>query len=186
MATNAFQSEVSTHSNIAYSNDLEIIGVSINKLNKNSIAWKINSAESGLNIKLSKTKVILIGTHGNSDRVTIGGEAIEVVDQFDYLGRILSKDGSDMPVLEDWIGKTLGAFEMNKGMTSRHISIKTKKRNQMIKKIKVFNKHIMALNVWWKTAWQAIHWKLAHKNQCKRHHSHHQIEEATMFWTSEM
>ena len=30
MATNAFQSEVSTHSNIAYPNDLEVIGVSMN------------------------------------------------------------------------------------------------------------------------------------------------------------
>ena len=50
---------------------------------------------------ISNSSQFDIGTHGNGDRVTIGGEAIEVVDQFDYLGRILSKDGSDMPVLED-------------------------------------------------------------------------------------
>ena len=48
---------------------------------------------------------MLIGTHNNDDKVTIEGEATEVVDQFEYLGRILSKDGSDMPALEDRIGK---------------------------------------------------------------------------------
>ena len=49
--------------------------------------------------------MMLIGTHDNGDTVTIGGEEIEVVDQFEYLGRILSKDGSDLPALEDRIGK---------------------------------------------------------------------------------
>ena len=86
------------------------------------------------------------------------------MDQFEYLGRILSKDGSDMPALEDRIGKAWGAFEKKKDiMTSRHISMKTKRHTyetyilpvvsyatetmtwtkQMIKKIKVFNNHIM-------------------------------------------
>ena len=50
------------------------------------------------------------------------------MDQFEYLGRILSKDGSDMPALEDRIGKAWGAFEKKKDiMTSRHISMKTKR-----------------------------------------------------------
>ena len=87
---------------------------------------KINSEEFGLNINLSKTKVMLIGTNDNSETVTIGGEEIEVVDQFEYLGRILSKDSSDMPALEDRIGKAWGAFKKKKYiMTSRHISMKT-------------------------------------------------------------
>ena len=91
------------------------------------ISWcDINSAEFRLNINLSKTKVVPIGAHDNYT-VTIGGEAIEVVDQFEYLGRILSKDGSDMPALEDRIGKAWGAFEKMKDiMASRHISMKTK------------------------------------------------------------
>ena len=75
---------------------------------------KINSVEFGLNINLSKTKVMLIGTHDSGDTVTIGGEAIEVVDQFEYLGRTLSKDGSDIPVLEDRIGKSWGASRRRK------------------------------------------------------------------------
>ena len=152
------------HSNGAYADDLGVIGASITELNNILNRLKINSAEFGLNINLSKTKVMLIGTHDNDDKVTIGGEAIEVVDQFEYLGRILSKDGSDMPALEDRIGKAWGAFEKKKDiMTSRHISMKTKRHTyetyilpvvsyatetmtwtkQMIKKIKVFNNHIM-------------------------------------------
>ena len=152
------------HSNGAYADDLGVIGASITELNNILNRLKINSAEFGLNINLSKTKVMLIGTHDSGDTVTIGGEAIEVVDQFEYLGRILSKDGSDMPALEDRIGKAWGAFEKKKDiMTSRHISMKTKRHTyetyilpvvsyatetmtwtkQMFKKIKVFNNHIM-------------------------------------------
>ena len=152
------------HSNGAYADDLGVIGASITELNNILNRLKINSAEFGLNINLSKTKVMLIGTHDSVDTVTIGGEAIEVVDQFEYLGRILSKDGSDMPALEDRIGKAWGAFENKKDiMTSRHISMKTKRHTyetyilpvvsyatetmtwtkQMFKKIKVFNNHIM-------------------------------------------
>ena len=71
---------------------------------------------------------MLIGTHDNGDTVTIGGEEIEVVDQLKYLERILSKDSSDMPFLEHRIGKAWGAFEKKKDiMTSRHISMKTKR-----------------------------------------------------------
>ena len=71
---------------------------------------------------------MLIGTHDSGDTVTIGGETIEVVDQFEYLGIILSKDGSDMPALEDRIGQAWGAFEKKKDiMTSIHISMKTKR-----------------------------------------------------------
>ena len=125
---------------------------------------KENSAEFGLNINLSKTKVMLIGKHNSNDTVTIGGEAIKVVDKFEYLGRVLSKSGSDMPALEDRIGKDWGAFEKKKDIiTSKHISMKTKRHTyetyilpvvtyatetmtwtkQMMKKIKVFNNHIM-------------------------------------------
>ena len=56
----------------------------------------------------------LIGNHDNSDTVTIGGEAIEVVDQFEHLGRIRLKDGSDMPAPEDRVGKAWGALRREK------------------------------------------------------------------------
>ena len=93
------------HSNGAYADDLGIIGASISELNSILNRLKENSAEFGLNINLSKTKVMLIGKHNSNDTVTIGGEAIKVVDKFEYLGRVLSKSGSDMPALEDRIGK---------------------------------------------------------------------------------
>ena len=152
------------HSNGAYADDLGIIGASISELNSILNRLKENSAEFGLNINLSKTKVMLIGKHNSNDTVTIGGEAIKVVDKFEYLGRVLSKSGSDMPALEDRIGKAWGAFEKKKDIiTSKHISMKTKRHTyetyilpvvtyatetmtwtkQMMKKIKVFNNHIM-------------------------------------------
>ena len=71
---------------------------------------------------------MLIGTHDNGDTVTIGGEAIEVLGQFEYLGRILLKDSSDMPAIENRIGKACGAFEksarpINFGMLADGIMI---------------------------------------------------------------
>ena len=48
------------HSNGAYADDLGVIGASITELNNILNHLKINSAEFGLNINLSKTKVMLI------------------------------------------------------------------------------------------------------------------------------
>ena len=123
-----------------------------------------NSAEFGLGINMTKTEVMLIGTHDLEVSPEIDGTPLKIVDTFEYLGRILSRDGSDKLALNDRIGKAWGAFEKQKDLiTSKHLSMKSKRdiyetyilpvvlyatetmtwSKDMLDKIDVFNNHIM-------------------------------------------
>ena len=52
---------------------------------------------------------------------------VEVVEQFEYLGRILSNDGDDSKAVEARIGKAWGAFEKKKAiLTDSRLPVKTK------------------------------------------------------------
>ena len=56
-----------------------------------------NAKEFGLEINFGKTKLMYVGKNRNYPRqhITLAGQDVEVVKQFDYLGRILSCDGDD-------------------------------------------------------------------------------------------
>ena len=152
------------HSNGAYADDVGVIGDTIPELNNILLRLKENLAEFRLGINLSKTKVMLIGEHDPNHIPMIENEAIDIVTKFEYLGRVISNDGSDMPALRDRIGKAWGAFEKKKElMTSKHLSMKSKRHtfetyilpvvmyatetmtwtNEMLQKLRVFNNHIM-------------------------------------------
>ena len=152
------------HTDGAYTDDLGVIGSTIPELNDILRRLKQNSSEFGLNINMSKTKVMLIGEHDSNLIPTIDNESIEIASKFEYLGRVLSNDGSDMPALVNRIGKAWGAFEKKKElMTSKHLSMRSKKQTyetyilpvamyatetmtwtqEMLNKIDVFNNHIM-------------------------------------------
>ena len=113
------------HSNCAYADDVGIIGNSVSELNNIMQRVQQNSAEFGLHINIAKTKAMLIGQHPANDIPMINNTPVDIVNQFEYLGRVLSRDGSDMPALVDRIGKAWGAFEKKKELiTSKHISMK--------------------------------------------------------------
>lgn len=153
------------HTNGAYADDLGIIGDSVSELNNILERLRQNSLNFGLHINISKTRAMLIGNHdGNTDIPKINGEPIDIVEKFEYLGRVLSRDGGDMPALKDRIGKAWGAFEKIKHIiTSKHIALRKKKtayftyilpavmyatetmtwNAEMSTKIEVFNNNIM-------------------------------------------
>ena len=106
------------HTNGAYADDLGVIAGTLSELNQMLERIKKNSAEFGLSINMTKTEVMLIGNHDPDVIPNIDGAPIKVVDTFEYLGRILSRDGSDRLALNDRIGKP-GAPLKNKKILSQ-------------------------------------------------------------------
>ena len=124
---------------------------------------KDNSAEFGLSVNLSKTKVMLIGNHDSSIAPSTDEVPIKIVPSRVF-ERVISNDGSDMPALLDRIGKAWGAFEKKKDLiTSKRLPMKSKRQiyetyilpvvmyatetmtwsNDMLNKLRGFNNHIM-------------------------------------------
>jgi len=76
-------------------------------------ALEDRGAKVGLKINAAKTKLMRIGTrHGDS--VLIAGEWVEEVDEFMYLGSIVSKKGGTDEDIQARIGKVRPAFAMLK------------------------------------------------------------------------
>ena len=80
-----------------------------------------NAKEFGLEINFSKTKLMYVGKNRNYPRqhITLAGQDVEVVKQFDYLGRILSCDGDDTYAVESRISKGWQAFQKNKDFITK-------------------------------------------------------------------
>ena len=98
------------HTNDAYADDLGVIAGPLTELNQMLERIRKYSAEFGLSINMTQTEVMLIGTHDLDVTPEIDGTPIKIVDTFEYLGRILSRDRSDKLALNDRIGKAWGAF----------------------------------------------------------------------------
>ena len=67
-------------------------------------ALKEQSVKVGLKINATKTKLMRVGTK-QDDGVMITGEQIEEVDEFRYLGSIVSKNGGTEEDIQARIGR---------------------------------------------------------------------------------
>ena len=72
-------------------------------------ALEEQSAKVGLTINATKTKLVRVGTK-QGDGVMIAGEQIEEVDEFRYLGSIVSKKGGTEEDIQARIGKARQVF----------------------------------------------------------------------------
>ncbi len=114
-----------------YADDAGILTETIEEMNMILNKLQINSEKYGLTINLAKTKVMLIGDHSKSDGtippVQMCNKNIELVTQFEYLGRVLSNAADDEAAVVMRIGRGWDAFNKVKPIViSRHISMASK------------------------------------------------------------
>ena len=111
-----------------YADDVALITCTVAELNILLDRLHKNAQAFGLSINVKKTKVMFIGDHTDTDTpVVIDNLNVEVVEQFEYLGRILSNDGDDSKAVEARIGKAWGAFDKKKAiLTDSRLPVKTK------------------------------------------------------------
>jgi len=125
------------------------------------------SDEFGLQINFKKTKIMPIGPNAKSSQdtsITVLGRPIEVVNQFEYLGRVLNNRADDTAAVEHRIAKGWQAFQKKKSIiTHKRLSMKAKRQtidsfifpsvlyaaetitwNQtLLNKVSVFRNHLM-------------------------------------------
>ena len=81
--------------NIRYADDTVLIADSEEKLKSLIQALVQSSGEKGLNLNISKTKVMVISKESENPRanISVRGEVLEQVERYKYLGSIVTQDG---------------------------------------------------------------------------------------------
>ena len=84
--------------------------------------------ESKLDLKINKKKTrTMRANHVNKNSTQLRGEDIEDVEQFTYLGSVVSRDGGTNRDIKSRIGKATAVFKILIPIwTSQVISVKTK------------------------------------------------------------
>ena len=91
--------------------DLALLSHRMQDMRDKTRALEVQSAKVGLKINATKTKLMRIGTK-RGDGVSVAGEPIDEVDEFTYLGSIVSKTGGTDEDIQAQIGKARQAFAM--------------------------------------------------------------------------
>ena len=152
------------HNNMGYADDIAIVAESLEEMNEILNRLQHFAEIFGLKINVAKTKIMLVGSHSTSTVPSIGNQTLDIVENFEYLGRTLSHDANDMPALINRINKAWGSFAKKKKlMTSNYISLRCKRtiyetyilpvalyatetmtwKSEMRQKIEVFHNNIM-------------------------------------------
>ena len=111
-----------------FADDLALLSHRIQDMRDKTRALEDQSAKVGLKINAAKTNLMRIGTK-RDDSVLIAGERVEEVDEFTYLGSIVSKKGGTDEDIQVRIGKAGQAFAMLKPVwRSTALTTRTKLR----------------------------------------------------------
>ena len=154
-------------SDLSYADDLGVIAKDKAELVEMMERLAKESAYFGLEINFSKTKIMPIGPYAKSfteSKMKIIGKEIDIVCNFEYLGRILNNKADDTSAVEHRIAKGWQVFQKKKSIiTHRRLSMKAKKQtiqsyilpsvlyasetitwsNTLLNKMKVFQNHLM-------------------------------------------
>ena len=109
-------------------------------------ALEVQGAKVGLKINATKTKMMHIGTKGDNGVLVVRGQ-IEEVDEFTYLGSIVSKKGGTDEDIQARIGKARQAFAMLRPIwQSTALTSKTK--------LRVFGSNVKAVLLYDSEMWR--------------------------------
>ena len=128
-----------------FADDLALLSHRIQDMRDKTRALEVQSAKVGLKINATKTKLMRIGTK-RGDGVSVAGERVEEVDEFTYLGSIVSKGGTDEDI-QARIGKARQAFAMLRPIwRSTALTTKTK--------LRVFGSNVKAVLLYGSETWR--------------------------------
>ena len=129
-----------------FADDLELLSHTIQDMRDKKQALEVQSAKVGLKINATKTKLMRIGTN-RGDGVSVAGEPIDEVDEFTYLGSIVSKKGGTDEDIQAQTGKARQAFAMLRPIW-RSTALTTKA------KLRVFGSNVKAVLLYGLETWR--------------------------------
>ena len=129
-----------------FADDLALLSHRIQDMRDRTRALEVQSAKVGLRINATKTKLMRIETK-RGDGVSVAGEPIDEVDEFTYLGSIVSKKGCTDEDIQARIGKARQAFAMLRPIwRSTALTTKTK--------LRVFGLNVKAVLLYGSETWR--------------------------------
>lgn len=132
--------------NLIFADDVDLIEEDINNIQENVETLQKEGKAAGLRINISKTKTMTFGRRESTKVVEVDGESLENVEEFVYLGSLLTWDNDCGKEIKRRIAKAAGAMAgFGSIWRSREISIQTK-----IKIIKtcIFSVLLYACETW--------------------------------------
>ncbi|CAF4346130.1 unnamed protein product, partial [Rotaria magnacalcarata] len=96
--------------NLRFADDIDVLEEDCDSLHQQIEQLKITAAEAGLLINTKKTKTFVFGDRNIEKYVRIAGNIIENVEQFEYLGSLLTWDNNCSDEIKRTIGKSIGAM----------------------------------------------------------------------------
>ena len=104
-----------TIAELGYSDDMTLMEEDIVKIEIFLKTFVDNSKRIGLELNISKTKAMQISKEGKKHfKINIKGQDIETVDNFEYLGVIISAKGEQEKAIDHRISNDWAAFSMKK------------------------------------------------------------------------
>ena len=129
-----------------FADDLALLSHRIQDMRDKTRALEVQSAKVGLKINATKTKLMRIDTKLD-DGVSVAGERVEEVDEFTYLGSIVSNKGGTDEDIQARIGKARQAFAMLRPIwRSTALTTKTK--------LRVFGSTVKAVLLYGSETWR--------------------------------
>jgi hypothetical protein len=116
-----------TTNNLRFADDIDLVTENMEDLQRITTNIDLQSKRFGLNINTEKTKVMSIGKEHEDLQITVGGNQLEQVPEFVYLGAVISEDGSCEADIKRRIGLAAGTFgNLTTIWKAKNITIKTK------------------------------------------------------------
>ncbi|MCL1440820.1 reverse transcriptase domain-containing protein, partial [Enterobacter hormaechei] len=114
-------------SNLRFADDIALLSNSGDELQSMLSALDEQSRTVGLKINMQKTKV-MINNLGTAQRFVIGGEAVEVVSEYIYLGQVVTPDPNHEAEIIRRIRMGWGAYGRHSQIMNSSLPLSLKKK----------------------------------------------------------
>lgn len=129
-----------------FADDLAVLSSNYTHLQEKTDRLNQYAKQTGLNINGSKTQVMCINSTPNAP-IIVNGETVDYVEDFTYLGSLVSKDNATKKDIRARLGKAHRVF-------ARLHSIWKSKQYSLRTKVRLYNSNIKSMLMYGSECWQ--------------------------------
>ena len=131
-----------------FADDLAIVATRQPHLQQKTSRLSEYAKQTGLNINIKKTQAMYINAHDKTP-LTIDGETLETVEDFTYLGSLISSDNGARKDIKTRLNKARGSFSRLRNIwRSKQYSLKTK--------FKLYNSNVKSVLLYGSECWRIV------------------------------
>lgn len=147
-----------------FADDLAVLSTTHRHLQEKTNRLSCFAKQTGLNISTTKTKTLFINAN-STEPILVDGEPLEKVDEFTYLGSIVSTNEATHKDINSRLGKAQCAFAVLRSIwRSKQLRLKTK--------IRIYNSNVKSVLLYGSECWRVIQSDMkrldAFNNRCLR------------------